>query len=136
MKAKDVMTMPKVGTRLMRIMTGINFGDKFNTPEPCLVVYVSEPKHYYTVKFVNTGIKESYKVPYIDDQMMIKKFKEDYKRVFGKYPTGVYVYESGELYPTIAECARSIGVCPGTISKHLRGQTTNVKGYHIYRLDL
>lgn len=48
MKIKDGMSLPKVGDRLMRVMTGSNFGEKYNDPEPCVVVYVSKPKHYYT----------------------------------------------------------------------------------------
>lgn len=135
MKIKDGMSLPKVGDRLMRVMTGANFGDRYIKPEPCVVIYVSKPKHYYTVQFVGSGIKESYKVPLLDDAKIIKQFQEDFKRAFGKQAKGVYVYESGALYPSISECARAIGVLPCTVSKHIHGQTTNVKGYHIYMLE-
>ena len=42
--------------------------------EPCVVVYVSEPKYYYTVEFIDYGIKESFKVPYVNE---IEAFKKD-----------------------------------------------------------
>lgn len=135
MKVKEGMSLPKVGDRLMRTMSGANFGEKRCDPEPCVVVYVSKPKHYYTVQFVGSGIKESFKVPLLDEVKLIDAFKADYKRAFGKKPKGVYVCESGALYPSISECARDIGVLPCTVSKHIHGQTTHVKGYHIYMLD-
>lgn len=135
MKIKDGMSLPRVGDRLMRAMTGANFGKGYGDPEPCVVVYVSKPKHYYTVQFIGSGIKESYKVPLIDDRKLVAQFQDDFKRAFGKKPKGVYVYESGALYPSISECARAIGVMPCTVSKHIHGQTSHVKGYHIYMLD-
>lgn len=135
MKIKDGMSLPKVGDRLMRTMSGANFGKGYSVLEPCVVIYVSKPKHYYTVQFVGSGIKESYKAPLLDDSTMIMQFQDDFKRAFGKKPKGVYVYESGALYPSISECARAIGVLPCTVSKHIHGQTSHVKGYHIYMLD-
>lgn len=134
MKVKDGMSLPKVGDRLMRVMTA-DTRWKEDKPEPCVVVYVSKPKHYYTVQFVDTGIKESFKIPLIDDAKMLEYFQIDYKRTFGKKPRGVYVYESGALYSSISDCAKAIGVSPCTVSKHIHGQTKHVKGYHIYMLD-
>ena len=135
MKIKDGMSLPKVGDRLMRVMTGANFGKGYADPEPCVVIYVSKPKNYYTVQFIGSGIKESYKAPLLDDNKMIRQFQDDFKRAFGKKPKGVYVYESGALYPSISDCARAIGVLPCTVSKHIHGQTSHVKRYHIYMLD-
>lgn len=135
MKIKDGMSLPKVGDRLMRVMTATSLGVREDKPEPCVVVYVSKPKHYYTVQFVGSGIKESYKAPLLNDAKMLKQFQDDFKRAFGKKPKGVYVYESGALYPSVTECAKAIGVLPCTVSKHIHGQTSHVKGYHIYMLD-
>lgn len=135
MKIKGDVSLPKVGDRLMRVMTAANFGEKYNNPEPCVVIYVNKPRNYYTVQFVDSGIKESFKVPLIDDNKIIKQFQDDFKRAFGKQAKGVYVYESGALYHSISECARSIGVLPCTISRHIHGMTSNVKGHHIYILD-
>lgn len=134
MKIKDEMALPKVGDRLMRVMTAENRWNE-DKPEPCVVVYVSKPKHYYTVQFVGTGIKESYKTPLLDDKKVIRQFQDDFRRAFGKKPRGVYVMESGALYPSVTECARAIGVMPCTVSKHIHGQSSHVKGYHIFMLD-
>lgn len=134
MKVKDEMALPKVGDRLMRVMTAESRWNE-DKPEPCVVVYVSKPKHYYTVQFVGTGIKESYKTPLLDDKKIIRQFQDDFKRAFGKKPRGVYVMESGALYSSVTECARAIGVMPCTVSKHIHGQSSHVKGYHIFMLD-
>lgn len=125
------MKLPKVGDRLMMIMTGANVGHTYSKEEPCIVIFVNKPKKYYTVEFVNTGIKESYKVPFVDE---IKAFQEDYRKMFKKNAVGVYVYESGCIYPSIKECAKALGVKPNAISNHIHGNTSNVKGYHIYML--
>lgn len=132
MKKHDDMKMPKVGDRLMKFMSSTNLLNTLDVAEPCVVVYVSEPKHYYTVQFIKTGIKESYKVPHVDE---IGAFKKDYKRAFGKTPVGVYVYESGALYDSVSECAKALCVTPSAISAHLHGRTKHVKGYHIYALN-
>lgn len=125
------MKFPKVGDRLVRTMSIPTFGMEAFGPEPCIVVYVNRPKNYYTVEFCTTGIRESYKVPHIDE---IDILKEDYKRTFGQKLKGYYIWESGAVYPTMRECAEAIGVNPAAISKHIHGHTSNVKGYHIHVL--
>lgn len=124
--------LPKVGDHLMRTMTSANLSAKEKKPEPCIVTYVNYPKQYYQVTFIDSGIKECYKIPSINE---LDQFVTDYYRAFGKKPNGVYVYESGALYSSISECARAIGVRPCTVSKHIHGRTNHVKGYHIYMLD-
>lgn len=135
MKIKDGMSLPKVGDRLMRVMTGSRYDEKYIVPEPCMVVYVNKPKRYYTVQFVGSGIKESFRIPLIDDAKIIRQFQDDFKRTFNKKAKGVYVYESGALYPSISECARDIGVPPVAVSNHIHGRASHIKGYHIYMLD-
>lgn len=135
MKSKDGMTLPKVGDRLMRVMTNTGSRIKNNGLEPCIVIYVNKPKRYYAVQFVNSGITESYKVPLLNDAILLKQFQDDFKHKFGKKPVGVYVYESGALYSSVSECAKAIGVKPCSITNHLHGRTNHVKGYHIYILN-
>lgn len=125
------MNLPKLGDKLMRVMSTTKFLNCDDIPEECVVVYVNEPHHYYTVEFTNSKIRQSYKVPDVDE---IRDFMNDYQKAFGTAPKGVYVYESGVLYPSISACARDIGVRPSTVSKYIHGQTTNVKGYHIILL--
>ena len=120
---------PKVGERLMK---SISFSSAFNGNdklEPCIVVYVNKKKNYYMVEFIDTKLRECYKFPEVDE---IEMFKSDYHRAFGRDPKGVYVYESGIIYPSISECARDLGVNKGTISRHIHGELKHAKGYHIY----
>lgn len=123
--------LPKVGDRLMKNMSGAQL--KNNTkiePEPCIVVYVHKNHGYYTVRFLDSGLLESYKLFGIDE---IAEFKENYARAFGRKPKGIYVRESGVLYKTIPECAKAIGVSHSALAKHLNGDTSHVKGYHVYQ---
>ena len=115
----------------MRTMSAASFESATDAPEPCIVIYVNKPKYYYQVKFVNNGIKECYKVPNVNE---IDAFKSDYRRVFGHDAKGVYVYETGKIYRSISECAKAIGVYPGTLSNHIHGRLKHVKGYHVYLL--
>lgn len=123
--------LPKVGDRLMKAVSySSSFKDNDNL-EPCIVVYVNRKKNYYLVEFVETKIRECYKVPEINE---IEDFKNDYLKAFGRKALGVYVYESGILYPSISACAKDIGVNKGTLSRHIHGELSHVKGYHIYML--
>ncbi len=126
--------MPKVGEHLMRVMTGSSFNNLNNRPEPCVVVYVNKPHHYYTVRFDDSGIFESYNVPLVNDVLVVKRFQIDFERRFGRKPVGIYVYESGALYDTVNECAKDLGVIPANITSHLCGKTSTVNGYHLYIL--
>lgn len=62
MSRNNTRLLPEVGEQLMRTMTAPNFDITDSKPEPCTVVYVNEPHHYYTVRFKETGIQESYGV--------------------------------------------------------------------------
>lgn len=129
----DIFVMPKVGDRIMRVMSfsWANTHKEDNKPLPCIVTYVNKKRHYYQVTFSDSGIKECYKIPDVD---RLEQFKKDYEKTFGKKAKGVYVYESGAIYPSISECAKAIGVLPCTVSKHIHGGSSHVKGYHIYIL--
>lgn len=123
--------LPKVGDRLMKSISFTRAFQGDDKLEPCVVVYVNKKKNYYLVEFVETKLKECYKVPEVDE---IADFKRDYRRAFGREAQGVYVYESGILYTSISECARDLGVNKGVISRHIHGELSHVKGYHIYML--
>lgn len=132
-KADDVRKLPKVGDRLMRIMSSTVLGSQADRPERCIVTYVNKEKSYYQVMFEDSGIKECYRVP--DEIDILGEFKERFQKSFKKSAKGVYVFESGALYPTISECAKAIGSTSSAISAHLHGRSRHVKGYHIYMLD-
>lgn len=120
---------PNVGERLMRTMTVPSFGVASVGEEPCVVIHADPKKKLYTVQFIDSRIRETYKVQGIDE---IEAFKQDYKHFFGKEPRGFYVFESGVLYDSIGDCAKDLGVMQCTIIKHLRGDISHVNGYHIY----
>lgn len=124
-------SLPKVGDRLMKIMTAPTHGITKPEPEPCIVTYVNKPNSYYTVRFIESGLMESYKVYGIDE---LEFFKENYRSAFGCDPKGVYVWESGNIYQTIGECAETLGVTYGLLVKHLSGDTAHINGYHVYLL--
>lgn len=128
---KTNVKLPKIGDRLMRTMSSTVFRENELISSPCIVVYVNSPKYYYTVEFIETGIRESYKIVDVNE---VSDFKNDFRKAFGYEPKGVYVYESGMIYPSISSCAKEIGVRPGTLSNHLHGRLKHVKGYHVYML--
>lgn len=121
--------MPNVGDHLMRTMTVPSFGVTPAGEEHCVVIHVNPRKKCYTVQFIETGIRETYKVPDVDE---IQAFKQDYKHFFGREPRGIYVFESGMLYDTIEDCAKDLDVMQCVIIKHFRGDVAHVNGYHIY----
>lgn len=121
--------MPNLGDHLTRTMTVPSFGVASAGEEDCVVIHTNPMKKCYTVQFVNSGIRETYKIPDVDE---IQAFKQDYKRFFGREPRGIYVFESGMLYDTIEDCARDLGVLQCTIVKHFHGDFSHVNGYHIY----
>lgn len=135
MNKNDNLKMPKVGDRLMRVMTGSGYNALSNRAEPCVVVYVNKPHHYYTVRFDNSGILETYSVPLVTDIQVVKQFQIDFERRFGKKPVGIYVYESGALYDNVNECAKALGVIPANITSYLSGKVNTVNGYHLYILN-
>lgn len=102
-KNKDELTLPRVGDRLMRVMTGMTFKEKCD-PEPCTVIYVNKPKQFYTVRFVDSGITESFKVPMLDDISVISQFSDDFKRAFGKGRL-VYMCMNLALYILVSQSA-------------------------------
>lgn len=130
MKTTPIVKMPRVGDRIMRVMARYPSWNE-DMPLPCVVTYVNKKKNYYQVSFIESGITECYKVPDLDD---IGSFAKEYEKMTKKKPKGIYVYESGILYSSITECANAIGVRPCTVSKHIHGGSSNVKGYHIYIL--
>lgn len=130
-KSVSIEKLPKVGDRLMKKVSFPKTFEDRDKLDPCTVVYVNKKHNYYLVEFVESKIRECYKIPEIDE---ITVFKEDYFAAFGRKPQGVYVWESGILYPSISACARDIGVNKGTISRHIHGELSHVKGYHIYML--
>lgn len=123
-------TMPNVGDILMRKMHAPSFDISEVGVEQCVVTFVNPKKHYYTVKFLDSGIQESFKVPYLDE---VEDFKQVYRKLFGRNPVGVCVFEQGIVFATAEECAKHLCVSPMQINKCLAGETSHINGYHIYK---
>ena len=125
---RNAICMPKVGDHLMHVMTAGAFHG-LGEEEDCIVIHTNPNHRHYTVQFMSTGIRETFKLPAVDE---IAAFKRDFRRAFGREPSGVYVFESGILYETLADCAKALGVPQCTIISHFRGDLATINGYHIY----
>lgn len=116
------MTLPKVGDKLFRIMSRGRYdpGDAYN-PEPCTVEYVNEKKGWYEVCFDETNIKECYRVPSFDHRFLKDK-------PVGGVP--IACLETGNIYGSIAECARDMKLNKHEIWKQIDGRRAYCSGYH------
>lgn len=121
--------MPNVGDIMMRKMHVPSFGLSEVGAEQCVVIFVNHGKYYYTVRFLDSGILESFKVPHLDQ---VSDFRQAYKKLFGKYPIGICVFEQGIVFASVEECAEYLNVSPMQIKKCLNGFNTHINGYHIY----
>ena len=124
----NIDTMPNVGDILVRKMNVPSFGLDIHE-EPCIVTFVNPKNKYYTVKFLDSGIQESFKFPNLD---VLEDFRLAYKKLYGKNPVGICVFELGMVFRTIEECASYLSVPSALIIKLLNGDITNINGYHIY----
>lgn len=124
MKTKLTMTLPNVGDRLMRVMQATTWDmlDSY-VPEPCEVVYVNKDHGWFEVIFLNSGIREGCKLPVFDHSILTGM---DSKR----HSTPVICVETGDVYPTLEQCADDLGIWHSGISKQLRGEASHCGGYH------
>lgn len=127
---KPILTMnlPKVGDKLMRIMTDYSCEyDTIPLPKPCVVVYVNERHGWYQVEFLDNHIKECYGLPVCDHGVI--KFD-----VRGCNGDPVVCVETATVYRSISECARAIGVPRSSVYAQLMGVYDNVNGYHFVEI--
>lgn len=116
------MTLPNVGDKLVRIMTSTTWdiGD-VRRPEPCVVTYINKTHGWFEVRFLDSGIKECYKLPVFDHSIIREAMKG---------ATPVMCVETGIVYSTLHQCARDLGLSHGGISRHLNGESSHCGGYH------
>lgn len=118
-KSNLSMVLPRVGQRLNMLMA--NSPHQKYKVEPCVVIYVNSKHSYYEVTFLNTGLKESYKLPIFDHNILN-----------GVCNSGVPVIcvENGVAYSTVSECAKDIGVSAAVISAQINGTYEYTSNYH------
>lgn len=124
MKTKLSMSLPKVGDRLMRLMTkaAVDSTMVYN-PESCVVTYVNEAHGWYQVLFTNSGIRECYTRPVFDHSILCNA---DWKG--GAIP--IVCVETGVVYSSITDCERDTGLNHTCISRQLLGERAHTHGYH------
>ena len=123
--------MPNIGDILVRKMNAHSFGFDIHE-ELCIVDYVNHKHNYYTVKFLDSGLHESFKLPDLD---ALEGFKQAYKKLYRKNPVGILVFELGIVFKTIDDCAKYLKVPSHFVIKVLNGEITNINGYHIYKIN-
>ena len=125
-KVRLTMELPKVGDRLVRVMTATSFGVHATfEPKECVVVYANERHHWYTVKFIDSGIMESFGVPIIDHSIA-RGWKP------GTIP--VVCVETGMAYSTISQCSRDTNVPKDEISRQISGKCNYRTLYHFIKV--
>lgn len=121
-KTKLTMTLPKVGDKIMRVMSTGNLAQAENfVPEDCRVVYVNKAHHWYEVEFLNSGIRECYNLPSFDHSILTN---------LPGWADPIVCVETGYVYRTVSDCANEMGIFRGNISRCLTGETDTYFGYH------
>lgn len=116
------MALPKVGDRLVRVMTATTWdlGDVYK-PEPCEVIHVNKEHNWFEVRFLDSGVRECYNLPTFDHSVIRNTPK-------GAIP--IMCIETGVVYSTLKQCARDLGLDHSGISRHLSGEWSHCGGYH------
>ena len=118
-KSNLSMILPTVGKRLNMLMS--NSAHQKYKVEPCIVTYVNNKHSYYEVMFLNTGLKESYKLPIFDHNILNGLYN-------GCVP--VICVENGIAYSSVSECAKDTGVPSNIISAQINGSYKYESSYH------
>lgn len=121
-KTRLTMSLPKIGDKLIRLMTSNNrYNGDFYNPEPCEVTYVNEKKGWYEVLFTDSKIKECYSVPTFDHSIL---------KDTAVISTPVLCVETGMVYSSISECAKDMNLEDSGICRQISGYHDYYKGYH------
>ena len=81
-KSSLSMILPTVGKRLNMLM-GNSANQKYKV-EPCIVTYVNNKHSYYEVMFLNTGIKECYKLPIFENNILNELYNDKIPVIYVK----------------------------------------------------
>lgn len=121
-KVKLSSKLPKVGDRLKKVMTANSYEfDPVYILEPCTVVYVNIAKGWYEVEFIETKLRECYKLPE-EDELAARLPKRPVKAI--ELKTGLEY-----CYPSIIEAARDLCLHASNVSHVLSGRYKQTGGY-------
>ena len=120
-KTSVSMDLPKVGDRLMRVLTATKecLYPTF-IPKECVVTYVNEAHGWYEVEFTDSHVRECYGLPVVDHSIMSGT----------SGAIAIMCVETGDVYSSINACARDMHLYTGDIYRQLFGQRESYRGYH------
>lgn len=121
---------PKVGDNRLEVTSTYRQLDYNPIPERCVVEYINDKHGYYTVKFLDTGVRESYKFIKYDP---VSDFRVEYIRTHHKKPIGWYVAERKIFCNTLSEVAVALDIPLGIMKSNLKNDISVINGFHIYR---
>lgn len=130
-KAILTMNLPKVGDKLMRIMSkySCEYDDEL-IPKPCIVTYVNDKHGWYQVQFYDSGIKECYGLPTFDHSII----RINKNSSIGSTCIPVACVETGVVYSSIKDCARDMRLDSTCIVRQLNDEYGQVNGYHFVKV--
>ena len=128
---KTVMTMdlPKVGDRLMRVMS--KYACEYENdivPKACVVTHVNEKNRWYQVKFIDTGLKECYGLPFFDHSIFTEKTKQGHTCI------PVACVETGIVYSSYIQCSKEMHIDPTCLYRQVNGEYEQINGYHFIKV--